>query len=113
MTEEQLEQAFIRFGPIKNVYIGHSGNIVFIDFIHIESKRRALEQSKVMVGHATVHAEEPKVKSSNQFHNNNNRRYPQNRRGGGSGTANRGGGTAGVASLNKRSTGVTGSAGQK
>lgn len=105
MTEEQLEQAFIRFGPIKNVNISYSRNCAFIDFLSIESTQRALDQHKVMIGAIPVLAEErrPPKNFRPQFDNNNNRRYQQNRRGGGaSGTANRGGaGTPGVASLNK------------
>ncbi|CAO3654223.1 unnamed protein product [Mucor hiemalis] len=103
ITEEQLEEAFSKFGPVKSVKILHNKNCGFIDYGSIESTQKALEQHKVMIGgNQHVYAEERRP--SRYFRPQvDNRRYQQNRRGGGgSGTASRGGGLGGGGPLDKR-----------
>lgn len=110
MTETLLEEVFSKFGPIKNINIGHQKNCAFIDFISIESTQKALEQHKVMINGIQVLAEERRPPRTNRHQHYDNRRYQQNNKRGANGTNNRGG-SSGVNPLDKRGNSGTGNTG--
>ncbi|KAI8584225.1 hypothetical protein K450DRAFT_218736 [Umbelopsis ramanniana AG] len=58
MTEDQLKEAFGKFGAIKTLTVVHSKSCAFLDFSHAESAHKALSQQKITIGSAVVLAEE-------------------------------------------------------
>ncbi|KAH8550641.1 hypothetical protein BGW37DRAFT_72043 [Umbelopsis sp. PMI_123] len=91
MTEEQLKEAFSKFGAIKTLTVVHAKSCAFLDFNNAESAHKALSQHKVNIGSAVVLAEERRPQGGRgQFEGrrqNGEGRGFENRRGG----AHRGG----------------------
>jgi hypothetical protein len=87
MTEEQLKEAFSKFGAIKTLTVVHSKSCAFLDFSNVESAHKALSQQKVTIGSAVVLAEERRPQGGRgQFEgrrqNSEGRGGFENRRGG-------------------------------
>ncbi|KAI9283066.1 hypothetical protein BC943DRAFT_105716 [Umbelopsis sp. AD052] len=88
MTEEQLKEAFGKFGAIKTLTVVHPKNCAFLDFNNAESAHKALSQQKITIGSAIVLAEErrPQGGRGAQFEgrrqNGEGRGGFENRRGG-------------------------------
>ncbi|KAG0271610.1 hypothetical protein BGZ95_000565 [Linnemannia exigua] len=76
ITEEQLREAFSRFGRIKHLDMTQKKNCAFMDFATPESVVAALKQRNVQVGNEVVLAEERRRGNhglnNNNFNNNNN-----------------------------------------
>ncbi|KAG0291305.1 hypothetical protein BGZ96_005298 [Linnemannia gamsii] len=71
ITEEQLREAFSKFGRIKHLDMTQKKNCAFMDFATPESVVAALKQRNVQVGHEVVLAEERR-RGNHGFNNNNN-----------------------------------------
>jgi len=87
MTEEQLKEAFSKFGAIKTLTVVHSKSCAFLDFNNVESAHKALSQQKITIGSAVVLAEERRPQGGRgQFEgrrqNSEGRGGFENRRGG-------------------------------
>ncbi|KAK3835008.1 MAG: hypothetical protein J3R72DRAFT_424498 [Linnemannia gamsii] len=75
ITEEQLREAFSRFGRIKHLDMTQKKNCAFMDFATPESVTAALKQRNVQVGNEFVLAEERRRGNhslNNNFNNNSN-----------------------------------------
>jgi len=70
ITEEQLREAFSKFGRIKHLDMTQKKNCAFMDFATPESVVAALKQRNVQVGGEVVLAEERR-RGNHGFNNNN------------------------------------------
>ncbi|KAF9282251.1 hypothetical protein BGZ88_011128 [Linnemannia elongata] len=70
ITEEQLREAFSKFGRIKHLDMTQKKNCAFMDFATPESVVAALKQRNVQVGNEVVLAEERR-RGNHGFNNNN------------------------------------------
>ncbi|KAF8941240.1 hypothetical protein BGZ47_007451 [Haplosporangium gracile] len=70
ITEEQLREAFSKFGRIKHLDMTQKKNCAFMDFVTPESVVAALKQRNVQVGNEVVLAEERR-RGNHGFNNNN------------------------------------------
>ncbi|KAG0170631.1 hypothetical protein DFQ28_000156 [Apophysomyces sp. BC1034] len=104
ITEEQLREAFSKFGPIKVMNIAPQRNCAFLDFTSPEAAQKALNQHKVPVGSGVVVLAEERRHGGNRHSYNRQqqsgaqyeRRFQQHSQrrggGGGGGAPTRGGG---------------------
>jgi hypothetical protein len=96
ITEEQLREAFTKFGRIKHLDTKQKKGCAFMDFATPESVVAALKQRHVQVGSEVVLAEERR-RGNHGFNNNNNSNNFNN---GPGGTANGRGGYYGNSNVN-------------
>ncbi|KAF9119581.1 hypothetical protein BGX30_003758 [Mortierella sp. GBA39] len=75
ITEEQLREAFSKFGRIKHLDMTQKKNCAFMDFATPESVVAALKQRNVQVGSEVVLAEERR-RGNHAFNNNFNNNGP-------------------------------------
>ncbi|KAI8335763.1 hypothetical protein BC941DRAFT_429292 [Chlamydoabsidia padenii] len=90
LTEDQLTEAFSKFGPINSLNIVNHKNCAFLEFQTAEACQKALAQHKVNIGTSVVLAERRRLynnsgnmnRQQQQNGGNYERRQQYNRRGG-------------------------------
>jgi hypothetical protein len=73
VSEEQLREAFAKFGPVKGLDFTQKRNCAYVDFTTADAMHSALKQNKVAVGSEFVYAEERRPHPT--FQNNRPSRF--------------------------------------